>query len=91
MSDREALKRLWILMSIAFIDMVGALMIIPLLPFYAKRMGGDAITVGLLVSCFSAAQLVTSASRRPQQPPADTRLKTFNLLEVAHQAPPTHA
>jgi len=61
MSDREALKRLWILMSIAFIDMVGALMIIPLLPFYAKRMGGDAITVGLLVSCFSAAQLVTSA------------------------------
>src|SRR5678815_1977726 len=61
MSDREALSRLWILMSIAFIDMVGALMIIPLLPFYAERMGGDAITVGLLVSCFSAAQLLTSA------------------------------
>ncbi len=65
MSDREALKRLWILMSIAFIDMVGALMIIPLLPFYAERMAGGGISVGLLVgllvSCFSAAQLLTSA------------------------------
>jgi len=60
MSGRETLQRLWILMSIAFFDMVGALMIIPLLPFYAERMGGDAITVGLLVSCFSAAQLLTS-------------------------------
>jgi MFS family permease len=60
MSGRETLQRLWILMSIAFFDMVGALMIIPLLPFYTERMGGDAITVGLLVSCFSAAQLVTS-------------------------------
>jgi hypothetical protein len=48
-------------MSIAFFDMVGALMIIPLLPFYTERMGGDAITVGLLVSCFSAAQLVDLA------------------------------
>jgi MFS family permease len=60
MSGEETLRRLWVLMSIAFIDMVGTLMIIPLLPFYAKRMGGDAITVGLLVSCFSAAQLLTS-------------------------------
>lgn len=47
-------------MSIAFFDMLGALMIIPLLPFYTLRMGGDAITVGLLVSCFSAAQLLTA-------------------------------
>lgn len=61
MSGSETLRRLWILMSIAFFDMVGALMIIPLLPFYTERMGGDAITVGLLVSCFSAAQLLTSA------------------------------
>lgn len=61
MSGRETLRRLWILMSIAFIDMVGALMILPLLPFYARRMGaGDGITVGLLVSCFAAAQFLTA-------------------------------
>ena len=35
-------------------------------------------------------QLVTAASRGPQQPRADTRLEPLNLLKVAHQAPPTH-
>jgi hypothetical protein len=35
-----------------------------------------------------AAQLVTAASRRPQKPGADTRLKAFNLLKVTHQPPP---
>lgn len=60
MSGRETLRRLWILMSIAFIDMVGALMILPLLPFYAKRMGADGIVIGLLVSCFAAAQFLTA-------------------------------
>jgi hypothetical protein len=35
-----------------------------------------------------AAQLVAAASRRPQKPGADTRLKAFNLLKVPHQPPP---
>ncbi len=60
MSGRETLQRLWILMSIAFFDMVGALMIIPLLPFYATRMGASPIIYGLMVSCFSFAQLLTA-------------------------------
>jgi MFS family permease len=39
-------------------DMVGVLMIIPLLPFYAKSMGAGGFVVGLLVSSFSVAQLL---------------------------------
>ncbi len=52
--------RLWILMITAFIDMVGLLMVLPLLPFYAKSLGEGGLVVGLLVSSFAVAQLVTA-------------------------------
>jgi len=47
-------------MITAFIDMVGTLMIIPLLPFYAKTFGASGLVVGLLVSSFSIAQLLSA-------------------------------
>ena len=47
-------------MITAFIDMVGTLMIIPLLPFYAKNFGANGLMVGLLVSSFAVAQLVSA-------------------------------
>jgi MFS family permease len=47
-------------MVTAFVDMVGLLMVLPLLPFYARDLGGDALVVGLLVSSFSAAQLLSA-------------------------------
>jgi len=50
--------KLVVLMVTAFMDMVGVLMIIPLLPFYAKDMGAGGLVVGLLVSSFSIAQLL---------------------------------
>src|SRR5258705_10874507 len=50
--------KLAVLMVTAFMDMVGVLMIIPLLPFYAKTMGAGGFVVGLLVSSFSIAQLL---------------------------------
>ena len=53
-------SKLWILMITAFIDMVGLLMVIPLLPFYAKSLGQGGLVVGLLVSSFAVAQLVTA-------------------------------
>jgi MFS family permease len=40
--------------------MVGVLMVIPLLPFYAKDMGGGGLWVGILVSAFSLAQLLSA-------------------------------
>ncbi|NBS48618.1 MAG: MFS transporter, partial [Betaproteobacteria bacterium] len=47
-------------MITAFIDMLGLLMIIPLLPFYAKDLGAGGMVVGLLVSSFSVAQLLSA-------------------------------
>src|SRR5437764_8714452 len=52
--------KLVVLMITSFIDMVGTLMIIPLLPFYAKEFGANGLVVGLLVSSFAIAQLISA-------------------------------
>jgi multidrug resistance protein len=52
--------KLIVLMVTAFVDMVGLLMILPLLPFYAKALGGSGFVVGVLVSSFAIAQLLAS-------------------------------
>jgi MFS family permease len=52
--------KLVVLMITAFIDMVGTLMIIPLMPFYATRFGASGFMVGLLVASFSIAQLISA-------------------------------
>src|SRR5437763_15744044 len=52
--------KLVVLMITAFVDMVGLLMIIPLLPFYAKHLGANGFLVGLLFSSFAIAQLITA-------------------------------
>src|SRR5690349_2697850 len=53
-------NKLVVLMITAFLDMAGLLMLIPLLPFYAQEMGGGGLVVGLLVSSFSVAQLLSA-------------------------------
>ena len=57
---RARMGKLVVLMITAFIDMVGTLMIIPLLPFYAKSFGANGLIVGLLVSSFAVAQLFSA-------------------------------
>jgi multidrug resistance protein len=52
--------KLVVLMITAFIDMVGLLMVVPLLPFYAERLGGTGLVVGLLVSSYAVAQLISA-------------------------------
>ena len=47
-------------MVTAFVDMLGLIIIYPLLPFYATRLGANAATVGALVAAFSVAQLVSA-------------------------------
>ena len=47
-------------MITAFVDMVGLLMVLPILPFYAKQLGAGGFVVGLLVSSFAIAQLVSA-------------------------------
>lgn len=59
-SGKTALGKLVVLMVTAFIDMLGLLMILPLLPFYAESMGAGGFVVGILVSSFSVAQLLSA-------------------------------
>ena len=48
------------LMFAAFVDMMGVLMVIPLLPFVATRLGAGGFVVGALMSSFSLVQLLSA-------------------------------
>jgi MFS family permease len=58
--SRAANAKLAVLIVTNFVDMVGLLMIIPLMPFYAREMGGGALVVAILMSAFTAAQLLSA-------------------------------
>jgi multidrug resistance protein len=47
-------------MVTAFVDMLGLIIVYPLLPFYATRLGANAAMVGALVAAFSIAQLISA-------------------------------
>lgn len=51
-------KRLFSIILIVFIDLLGFSLIIPLLPYYAKTFNASATTVGLLLASYAAAQLI---------------------------------
>src|SRR5712675_1808018 len=68
---RKIPAKLFTLMATAFVDMVGLLMIIPLLPFYVKTLGGNGvdffglhfgigIIIGFIVASFTVAQLLSA-------------------------------
>jgi len=54
------MKRMSVLMAVAFIDMIGLMMVLPLMPLYAKSLHASPTMVGLLVASFSVAQLASS-------------------------------
>ena len=68
---RKIPAKLFVLMATAFIDMLGLLMVIPLIPFYIKELGGNGINfmgmhvgvgliTGFIVSAFTVAQLLSA-------------------------------
>src|SRR5947207_10638863 len=68
---RKIPAKLFTLMITAFVDMVGLLMIIPLLPFYVKELGGAGVSFfgwhlgvgtisGFIVTAFTVAQLISA-------------------------------
>jgi multidrug resistance protein len=57
-TQKPSAGKLVVLMVTAFMDMVGVLMIVPLLPFFAKDLGVGGLVVGVLVSAFAVAQLL---------------------------------
>lgn len=54
------MKRMSVLMAVAFVDMIGLMMVIPLLPLYAKRLDASASLIGVLTASFPVAQLASS-------------------------------
>jgi len=68
---RKIPAKLFTLMATAFVDMVGLLMIIPLLPFYVKTLGGSGINflgmhfgigmiIAFIVAAFTIAQFLSA-------------------------------
>src|SRR5688572_24125271 len=59
-TSSSSLAKLVVLMVAAFMDMVGMLMILPLMPYYATNLGASGTIVGFLVSSFAVMQLLTA-------------------------------
>ncbi|MEX0691903.1 MAG: MFS transporter [Gemmatimonadales bacterium] len=55
-----SVKKLSVLIGIAFVDMIGFAMIFPLLPFYALRLEASPATIGWMIASFSIAQMASS-------------------------------
>lgn len=54
------LRRLSVLIATNFVDMIGFAIVLPLLPFYALELNATAVTVGIIIAAFSAAQIVSA-------------------------------
>jgi multidrug resistance protein len=59
-SRNASLQRLWVLMATVFVDMIGFAMVLPLLPFYLKRLDTPDWMVGVVISAFAFAQLASA-------------------------------
>ena len=51
-------KRLFSVIFVVFIDLLGFSLILPLLPYYAESFGANEFTTGLLVASYAAMQLI---------------------------------
>jgi MFS family permease len=58
--NRARLRRLAVLIFVCFVDAIGFMIILPLLPFYALRLHASPETVGRLIASFSIAQLLSA-------------------------------
>ncbi len=53
-------RKLLVLIITAFVDMVGLLMVLPLMPYYARDLGAGSMVVVIMVVSFTAAQLLSA-------------------------------
>jgi len=58
--NRAGFRRLAVLIFVCFVDAIGFMIILPLLPFYATRLAATPETVGRLIASFSIAQLLSA-------------------------------
>lgn len=58
--DPAQLRRLGVLIAVNLVDMIGLMLILPILPFYATDFGASPEIIGWLIAAFSIAQLVAA-------------------------------
>jgi multidrug resistance protein len=59
-NTRQDFARLAILIAVATIDLMGAAMVFPLIPFYALRFNSSPTTIGVILASFFVAQLAAA-------------------------------
>jgi MFS family permease len=58
--SRNQFRRLAVLIAVNFVDMIGFMIVLPLLPFYALKLHATPETIGHLIASFSVAQLLAA-------------------------------
>ncbi|MGH7508470.1 MAG: MFS transporter [Gemmatimonadales bacterium] len=58
--SRHQLRRLAVLIGVNFVDMIGFMIVLPLLPFYALKLAASPETIGQLIASYSIAQLLVA-------------------------------
>jgi MFS family permease len=58
--QRAQFRQLSILIAVAFIDMIGFMLVLPVLPFYALKLDATPVQVGWIFAAFSIAQLLSA-------------------------------
>ncbi|HEX4998536.1 MAG TPA: MFS transporter [Terriglobia bacterium] len=56
----DSMRRLAVLIAVATVDLMGAAMVFPLIPFYALKLNASPTVVGAVLSSFFVAQLVSA-------------------------------
>jgi multidrug resistance protein len=59
-SSRDQFKRLSVLIAVIAVDMLGFAMVLPILAFYAQDLGATPLQIGLIISSYSIAQLISA-------------------------------
>jgi multidrug resistance protein len=57
---RNHFRRLAVLIGVNFVDMIGFMIVLPLLPFYALKLNATPETIGQLIASYSIAQLIAA-------------------------------
>src|SRR5918993_708493 len=53
-------RQLAVLIGVNFVDMIGFMIVLPLLPFYALKLNASPVIVGQLIASYSIAQLIAA-------------------------------
>src|SRR5690349_1607993 len=56
----EEFRRLAVLIGVNFVDMIGFMIVLPILPFYALKLQASPETIGRMIASYSIAQLLAA-------------------------------